>query len=380
MTNNQDLATIVVGAGQTGLSTAYVLRQHGIPCIVLDEDPRVGDQWRQRYDSLRLNTPAMWDGLPGRPFPGPRAGWPTGRDMGDHLESYAATTGLDVRCGMPVSRVEQCADGRWAVTARGEHFETRNVVIATGGEHHPRVPDVADQLDPGIRQLHSSDYHNPGQLLPGPVLVVGASQSGADLAMESVASGHQTWLSGAVKGQIPFDLESGRARVAALVLWFLANHVLTMRTPVGRRMQSQIRAGGTPLVRHRTTDLDAAGVRRVAARTVGATGGLPTLADGTVLDVANVLWCTGFRQDFSFIVPSPLGESGWPRDDGGVMPDLPGLYFVGLLFQSGFYSMLIGGAGRDAARVADHIARRERAGSRRAAGSGRGAARAALGA
>ena len=85
------------------------------------------------------------------------------------------------------------------------------------------------------------------------------------------------------------------------------------------------------------------------------------LADGTVLDVANVVWCTGFRQEFSFIRPSVVGEDGWPRDEGGVVPELPGLYFVGLLFQRGFYSMLIGGAHRDARFIADRILHQTRA-------------------
>jgi putative flavoprotein involved in K+ transport len=136
---------------------------------------------------------------------------------------------------------------------------------------------------------------------------------------------------------------------------------MAMRTRIGRKAQPRIRMGGTPLVRVKARHLEDAGVRLVAQRTTGVDSGKPRLDDGTVLDVANVLWCTGFRQEFGFVHPSVTGPDGWPTDEGGVMTDLPGLYFMGLLFQRGFYSMLIGGAGRDAKFIAGRIARRARA-------------------
>ncbi|MGB8382966.1 MAG: FAD-dependent oxidoreductase [Dermatophilaceae bacterium] len=347
--------TLVIGAGQTGLATAYHLSRAGHECLVVHENDRVGDQWRQRYDSLRLNTPAGRDGLPGMPFPAPPHSFPTGRQMGDYLEAYVRANGIEVAHRARVQRVDRLPEGGYQVTCSGMVVHADQVVVATGGEHHPRVPGVASRLDPGIRQIHSGRYHGPSQLLPGPVLVVGASQSGADLALECVQAGHETWLSGTVKGEIPVDIESRRARLAVPVLFFVATHVLTERTPVGRAMRPRIRAGGTPLIRVKRHHLDEAGVHRVESRTTGVVGGRPQLADGTVLDVANVLWCTGFEQSFSFIHPPVVGEDGWPRDRGGIVPESPGLYFVGLLFQRGFYSMLIGGAGRDAKHIAKHI-------------------------
>ena len=236
-----------------------------------------------------------------------------------------------------------------------------NVVLACGAEQIPQVPDVAGELDPGIRQLHSSGYRNPGQLLPGRVLVVGAAQSGADIALEIAGAGHETWLSGRAMPEIPVPFGSRRMRRALPVLWFLANHVFTVQTPIGRRMQPAIRRGGTPLIRYKRSDLAAVGVHLTEARTVGADDGRPVLDDGTVLDVANVVWCTGFRQDFGLVRPDVTGEDGYPRGDAGIVSDTPGLYYVGLLFQTAFASMLIGGAGRDAERIAAHIAARSRA-------------------
>ena len=140
------------------------------------------------------------------------------------------------------------------------------------------------------------------------------------------------------------------------VLAFLARRVLTLKTPMGRKMRSEIRSHGGPLLRHRRADLEAAGVERTTARVAGV--GRPLLDDGTVLDVANVVWCTGFKQDFGWIEPPVCGEDGWPLEERGVVTEAPGLYFAGLAFQYAFSSMLLLGAGRDAEHVAGHIATR----------------------
>jgi putative flavoprotein involved in K+ transport len=354
------LGTLVLGAGQTGLATAYYLGKAGVDCVVLDENDRVGDQWRRRYDSLRLNSPSQYDALPGMPFPAPRNSWPTGGEMADYLEDYAAAMGITVRPGVAVRSVDLRPDRGWLVTTSQGAITADNLVVACGAEHLPRVPEVAGELDPGIRQLHSSAYHNPSKLLPGPVLVVGCGQSGADIALEAAKAGHQTWVSGQIKAQFPYPIDSRRARIALPVLWWLCNHVFTVKTPIGRRMQPAVRAGGAPLLRVKRADLTAAGVHLTDARIVGVNGGRPALDDGTVLDVANVVWCTGFRQEYDFIHPPVTGDDGYPKGDGLTVTGAPGLYFVGLIFQTAFASMLIGGAGRDSERVAAHIAARAR--------------------
>jgi putative flavoprotein involved in K+ transport len=355
------LGTVIVGAGQTGLATAYFLAKAGIPGVVLDVHPRVGDQWRRRYDSLLLNTPAQYDGLPGLRFPAPRGSYPTGSEMGDHLERYVEQMGIDVRSGIAVDAVDRQPDGGWRLATSVGDLLAENVVVACGAETHPRVPAVAADLDPGIRQLHSSGYRNPSQLLPGSVLVVGAGQSGADIALEAVRAGHETWLSGRAVPEVPIPFGSRRMWIGLPVLWFAANHVLSVHTPIGRRMQPAMRRHGVaPLLRVRRADLAAAGVQLRDARTVGVDDGRPVLDDSTVLDVANVIWCTGFQQEFGLVRPDVTGDDGYPRGTDGIVDDPAGLYFVGLIFQTAFASMLIGGAGRDAKRIAAHIAARAR--------------------
>ncbi len=356
----EEFGTIVIGAGQAGLSVGYHLAKRGQSFVILDEHARVGDRWRRRYDSLRLYTPAKYDALPGMPFPASPYTFPTGRELADYLESYAKTFELPVRGGVGVDRAVR-DEGGWTVTAGAATYRAENLVVATGGQHLPWTPPFARELDPGIRQLHSDGYHNPSQLLPCGVLLVGASHSGADLALEvAQADHHPVWLCGPDHGQIPFDIEGKPARVILRGLWFMAQRVLTVRTPLGRKMQPEVRNHGGPLLRVKKEHLAAAGVQRTEARIVGVRDGMPLLDDGRVLDVANVLWCTGYRRDYSWIEPSGAGSSvvgpdGWPAQERGVAAGVPGLYFAGLLFQYSFSSMLVGGAGRDAAYVADHI-------------------------
>ncbi|HEY9409107.1 MAG TPA: NAD(P)-binding domain-containing protein, partial [Jiangellaceae bacterium] len=255
--------------------------------------------------------------------------------------------------GIRVDAIDRVGD-RYVLTAGVRRIEAENVVVASGTWGEPHVPDFAGELDPGIVQLHSSGYRNPAQLREGGVLVVGASHSGADIAFE-VAAGHPTVLSGPIRGEIPFRIEGRPARVVMRVMWFAATRVLTVGTPIGRKMRPEVRSHGGPLIRIRSADLRSAGVEHVASRTVGSQDGLPVLDDGRVLDVANVIWSTGFRPDYSWIHLPILGADGYPDQVGGAVESQPGLYFVGLPFLHSFSSMLVGGAGRDAQRVVDHL-------------------------
>ena len=369
-TTAQRHEAIVIGAGQAGLAAAYHLAKRGIDLVVLEGNGRVGDNWRSRYDSLRLYSPAKYDGLPGLRFPLVGHRFPTGREMADYLESYVRHHGLPVRTGLRVDRLEAADSGDgYVVTAGGQTFEAPQVVIAPGFFRKPHVPSFAHELDASIRQVHSSDYRAPEELADGPVLVVGLSHSGADMAMEAVLSGHRTTVSGRGHGQLPFSVDSRAGRVAWPVMKFVASNVLTLRTPIGRKMAPEIRKGGAPLLRHRRPELLKVGVELVDERVTGARDGKPELADGRILDVTNVIWCTGFRPDYGWIQLPIFDEAGVPGQDRGVVRSAPGVYFVGIPFQSGFTSMLVLGASRDAAFVADRLAARaaQRPGSTRSA-------------
>jgi putative flavoprotein involved in K+ transport len=353
MESTEHTDVLIIGAGQSGLALGYQLQQRGRKALLVERNERIGDSWRNRWDSLKLYSPASRDGLPGLPFPAGRTSYPTKDEMADYLETYAAHFELPVRLGIKVESLTQ-EDGRFVAHTGGSRIEADTVVVASGVFEKPHVPEFADELDPTITQLHSSAYRNLEQLQDGPVLVVGASHSGSDIAYEASAK-HEVVLSGRDTGQLPASVESRRGRMLFRGLFFAGTHVLTVDTPIGRKMRPHIRHGGAPLLRYRRSDLRRAGVERALERTVGVQSGQPVLDGGRVLAVKNVVWCTGFRPDFGWIrLPLEIGEDGYPVQYRGASTT-PGLYFVGLPFLHSFASMLIGGAERDTGRVADQI-------------------------
>jgi putative flavoprotein involved in K+ transport len=351
----EEFETIVIGGGQAGLSIGYFLKQLGQRFVILDANERIGGAWRTRtWDSLRLFTPARYNGLPGWGFPASGWSFPTARETADYLEAYAERFELPVRSGWKVDRLSG-ADGRYVVECGSRRLTATSVVVATGFYGTPNIPAFAAELDHRIVRMHSSEYRRPAQLRPGPILLVGAGNSGADIAME-VAPAYKTWLSGPDKGQIPVRIESRRWKLALPLMWFVATRVLTVRTPIGRKIRPHVLQDGSPRIRVKSDDLQAAGVELVP-RTLGVRDGLPLLEDGRVLNVENVIWCTGFRHDFDWIDAPVLDEANEPVHEAGVAA-APGLYFLGLDFQYSFASENVGGVRYDAKRIARDIASR----------------------
>jgi putative flavoprotein involved in K+ transport len=348
--------TVIVGGGQAGLATAHHLLRRGRECRVLDAEARIGDGWRARWDSLRLFTPARFSSLPGWRFPAPPWSFPTRDAMAGYLDAYADRFGVPVESGVRVDGLQRNGVG-FVVRSGARRFTADNVVVATGAYDHPSVPAFAAELDPAIVRMHSAQYRNPSQLREGGVLLVGAGNSGADIAIE-LAGAHRVWLSGSHPGQVPWRIERRLTRPATRAVFFAFRHVLTERTPPGRKLRAEVLAHHSgPLVRVKLADIGAAGVERVP-RTVGVHDGSPVLEDGRVLDVANVIWCTGFRPRLGWIDLPVLDDAGAPRHERGVVPPIPGLFFAGQPFQYALASAMIQGAGRDADHVASRIASR----------------------
>ncbi len=295
---------IVIGAGQAGLSIGYYLAQQDLRFVILDANPRIGDAWRKRWDSLRLFTPARYDGLDGMPFPAPPHYFPTKDEMADYLESYAEHFSLPVVTGVRVERLSRRGD-RYVVDAGERRLEADQVVVATAHCQRPTIPDFAGELSDDIAQLHSADYRNPSQLQDGPVLLVGAGNSAAELARE-LSPHHHIWMSGPSTGKLPFRVAGlfGRLIGVPLVLKVLFMRVLSVSNPIGRKARPKLLGAG-PLIRVLPKDLRRMGVERVG-RTIGVTAGKPRLDDGRVLDVANVIWCSGFHSAFSWIDSADL--------------------------------------------------------------------------
>lgn len=341
--------TVVIGGGQAGLAMGYYLARQGRSFIILEAHDSVGASWHKRWDSLRLFTPAKYSSLPGLPLQKPPDYFLSKDEMSDYLATYAYRFHLPVRLGTWVESLTRSGDS-YTITAGRRRFEADHIVVATGPFQKPSVPAFASQLDPDIRQLHSSAYRNPDQLQTGRTLVVGAGNSGAEIALE-LAQSRQTWLSGRDPGHLP----QFRNRILQDFYWWFIHKFATIDRSVGRRFKEKTTGQGTPLIGLSPKDFERAGVEHVA-RTIGVQNGQPLLEDGRVLAVANLIWATGFAQNFNWIKLPVFDAGGYPVHYRGVVADEPGLYFVGLPFQYTLTSALIGGVGRDAEYIARRIA------------------------
>jgi putative flavoprotein involved in K+ transport len=348
--------TIVIGGGQAGLAVGFYLRRQNLPFVILDANERIGDSWRKRWDSLRLFSPARYDGLDGMPFPGPGFTFVTKDQMADYLQAYATRFELPVESGVRVTHLSRNGERFRVQSADGALREADNVVVAMADYQEPRVPEFAGQLAPELTRFHSMDYRSPDQLQPGPVLVVGMGNSGAEIALETART-HVTYISGRDPGSVPFRFDSlvSRLFLSQVIFRGVFHRLLTVDTPIGRRAQARSHAT-TPLIRVRPRELETAGVQHVG-RTVGVRGGMPRLDDGRTLDVANVIWCTGYLPGFDWIELPVHGPRG-PLQERGISTVEPGLFFVGLQFQYAMSSSMVQGVSRDAARVVRAIAER----------------------
>lgn len=342
--------TIVVGGGQAGLAAGYHLAARDLDFVILDAEARVGDVWRRRWDSLRLFTPAAYSGLPGMCFPASPSHLPDKDEVADYLERYAERFDLPIR---QRSRVESLSwDGeRYVLRAGCATYQANNVVVATGPFQRPRVPELSSMLSPEIHQIHSSRYGSPFDLPEGDALVVGVGNSGAQIAME-LARFRRVWLAGRETGHLPRRV---LGRDIYDWIWPLLTRFTTDTRP-GRRIRQRTRRGD-PLVGFGAREIARTGVTRLG-RLTGARDGKP-VCEGEVIDPRVIVWSTGFAPDYSWIDLPVLDAEGHPRHHRGIATDRPGLYFVGLRFQTRMTSALIGGVGQDAEYVAARIAERE---------------------
>ena len=340
--------TVVIGAGQAGLSAAYYLKKINDDFIVLDEEEQIGDSWRKRWDSLRLFTPSQHDCLPGKPFPAKNGTMPSKDEMADYLSDYAQKFSLPVQLNSKVLELLEIS-GHYEINTTKGKIIADNVIVATGANPIAYIPEFALLLNKNIIQIHSSKYKNPESFPAQDTLVVGVGTSGIEIAVE-LAKSRPTMISGRPKIHIPDFI----FRYAGGLFWLVIHNILTIKTPAGRKARPKVLKNGAPLISVSMKDVMEAQVEHLP-RLKGVHEGLPQLEDGRVLQVSSIVWATGFKPDFSWIKFSVTGENGWPNAPRGISKDFKGLYFTGMVFQFGLTSGLVGGVGRDAAFVVNHI-------------------------
>jgi putative flavoprotein involved in K+ transport len=348
------LDTVVIGGGQAGLAIAWHLKRQGLRFVVLEAGSELGHTWRDRWDSLKLFTPAQYDGLPGMPFPAPTDTYPTKDPVADYLQTYVTAFDLPVRLKTEVTSLSQ-ADQRFDVRTADDTFHTRQVVVATGPFQVPFVPPSAHGLEPSVTQVHSSGYCNPAALPGGSVLVVGGGNSGFQIAEELAATRQVDLSIGERAPMLPQRL-AGRD-----LFWWLTRLGplrVTVDSRLGRRASRREFIIGTNKRRLRKVGV------RFRPRLVEADGRTVRFADGSTLPgVGVVVWATGYRSDYTWIhIPGAI-EHGRVVHRRGVTK-IPGLYFLGLSWQHTRGSALLGFVNDDAAYLADQIAAHHRAGTR----------------
>jgi putative flavoprotein involved in K+ transport len=339
---------LVIGAGQAGLALGRHLARSGARFLIVDAAAEVGDSWRRRWDSLQLFTPAQYDNLPGLPFPADQDTYPGKDDVADYLHRYVTEFDLPIRLNTPITALSRNADGGYLAQAGDYRVQARQVVIATGPFQVPFIPPVAGRLDPGVIQLHSNDYRNPGALPAGRVLVVGAGNSGCQIAKELIAT-HEVELS--TGGQNPVLPQRPLGRD----IWWWASGLRVDRVTAGSRLGRRL-AGRDPVFGDGPRQLGRRYGVAIRSRVTQAIGRTVTFGDGSSTEVAAVVWATGYRIDHSWIdVPGAVDDRGRLRQVRGVTP-AAGLYTLGLPWQHTRGSALLGWVGADAEFVAAHIA------------------------
>jgi putative flavoprotein involved in K+ transport len=348
--NGSGLDVLVIGGGQAGLAMGYHLAQHDLRFLIVDSGPEIGHVWRSRWDSLRLFTSGRYDNLPGLPFPSVADTYPGKDEVADYLQAYAAAFELPVRIDTTVTSMTRAGDGSYLVKAGADELEAAQVVLATGPFQTPFTPPVAADLAPDVHQLHSADYRRPEQLPPGRVLVVGAANSGCQIALELSAS-RRVELS--VGKRIPTVPQ----RPLGQDVWWWASGLrldrVTAHSRLGRRLagRDQI-VGASPRRLARRHDI------ALRPRLDAVSGRDVVFADGARGQFDVVVWATGFSTDDSWIdVPDATDTRGRLRQSRGVTAS-PGLYTLGRSWQHTRGSALLGWVGNDAAFLSAEIASR----------------------
>jgi putative flavoprotein involved in K+ transport len=336
---------IVIGGGQAGLAAGYHLSRAGIPFLILDAGTRAGESWRQRWDSLELFTPARYSSLPGLPFPGDPGHYPGKDEVAGYMQDYARAFALPIRHRTRVSSLEGSAGGGYRLDTDSGRYAAAQVIVATGAYQQPRIPAIAAGLSSQVTQLHSAAYRNPAQIPGQTVLVVGAANSGAQIAAD-LAAAHQVWLSrGTPIRRLP-------RRILGIPIHSLGDHLGLVPAPFdtwrGRTQRGDLLVGPSLRQLARRHGI------RLAGRATRAQGQTVTFADGQDLEVSAVVWATGYRSDYSWIHLPVLGPDGIPRHQRGVT-ESSGLYFLGMHNQYSRGSSLIYWVRHDAAYITSQL-------------------------
>jgi putative flavoprotein involved in K+ transport len=347
-TLSPNLDILVIGAGQAGLALGFHLRRTSFRFQLVDRNPRVGDSWRKRFDSLVLFTPRAYSALPGLAVPGDPDTYPTKDEMADYLEAYANHFDLPIVSGTGTRRLERVDGGFRVTTDSGQQIDCRAVVLATGAFQRPAVPAFSKQLSASVFQLSPENYMAPAQLPPGRVLVVGDGATGREIASELSAT-HEVLLATGRPRRVSPERILGKS-----VFWWMDKLGIlraSRESAIGRYLMETDPFPGKALELSRLREQGVV----VVGRIVRAEGRQVAFAGGETTEVDAVVWATGYKDDTDWVaIPEVKDERGRFIHQRGISP-VPNLYFIGRSWQWTRGSALLVGVGADAAYVTEHI-------------------------
>ncbi|MDP5276601.1 flavin-containing monooxygenase [Chengkuizengella axinellae] len=349
MNNSVKLDVVVIGAGQAGLSIGYYLTQSNLSFVLLDQSSQIGETWLNRYDSLILFSPRTYSSLPGYEFPGESDGYPNKNETAEYLKKYQQKFSIPVELNTFVEQISKEND-TFITSTNHFTYHSKIVVIATGPFQTPFLPKLTGSgLDEQIIQLHSSKYKNPQQLKRGTTLIVGAGNSGAQIAVE-LYNTHDVYISSNQDLKFSPHFIAGKS----MFWWFEKLRIYDMfRT--GTKVGEWIKKQPEPIMGTELKELVQQNKVKLTPRTKSTDGDKVTFEDGSSIKVANIIWATGFTQDFNWIkIDNVLNKQGNPLHNRGIT-QVSGLFFIGLPWLHKRPSALLGGVGEDAKFIVKYI-------------------------
>jgi len=355
---NSPYDCIVIGAGQAGLAAGYYLQHSGKQFLILEANDRIGDNWRNRWEGLRLFSPNQYNALPGLPPPGEPLALPDRLEMADYLEAYATHFALPVRLHCTRVRAQK-ADHLWKISSDTGTFLTRQLIIATGAYRTPFIPEIlASSFPPVIRQLHSSEIQSVTELADedSSVLIIGAGASGQQLSRLFYATGADVTLAGPTLPNLPRNFLG-----KDIYWWLYKSGMMTLRND---------RAPGSWLGNAGKGDLTVGepalpdGIRRIKTKVTLCEDGylqfdcqktMPNPLPWPERKKGIVVWCTGFQNSYPFLPPDASDEHGTLLQQSGQSTVYDKLFFLGLPNLLRPNSSLVGGVGQDAARIVGEV-------------------------
>lgn len=338
---------IIIGAAQAGLSMAYYLKQQDKEFILIDKGEEIGQSWLNRWDSLKLFTPAEFNNMPGMDFPAEKGHYPTKKEVAGFFKKYVHKFDFNVKLNTFVTKVKK-KEGRFLVHHADGVLEAKAVVVATGPFHIPYTPPCHKNIDDAIVQTHSNSYKNPNQLQEGPSLVVGDGDSGYQILNELSKTGKKTYFSGNT------NVKTLPQEILGKTLWWWFNRTgfldISRKTWLGKRIMNNRQ----PIIGTDVKQILKRGNVIPVGRTNDAQGTVIETEKRKLTDVRNIVWATGYRPNFSWIDGLETTNDGYPKNNRGISR-MKNLFFIGLPWLNTRGSATLGGVGKDAAFLSEHI-------------------------